>query len=115
MSSREVARFTKFPAMNQRLFLQVSYVVPNCVCSMLPSMLHHPTQVHVYIAGLMGLMEKRRFRNFLIYVNDYDEKDPKTHKGMSSCNVCKFADHKVQLYVIPLGYSVRTYFVSTNG
>ena len=29
----------------------------------------------------MGLLEKRRFRNFLIYTSDYDENDPKTFKG----------------------------------
>ena len=29
----------------------------------------------------MGLLEKRRFRNFLVFVNEYDAKDPKTHKG----------------------------------
>lgn len=29
-------------------------------------------------SDLMGLLEKRRCRNFLIYVNKYDQKDPKT-------------------------------------
>lgn len=32
--------------------------------------------------GLMGILEKRRFRNFLIFCSDYDVADPKTHKGM---------------------------------
>lgn len=31
-------------------------------------------------SGLMGLFEKRRFRNFLIWVHEFDEKDPKTFK-----------------------------------
>eukprot|EP00547_Thalassionema_nitzschioides_P000040 CAMPEP_0194208844 /NCGR_PEP_ID=MMETSP0156-20130528/7169_1 /TAXON_ID=33649 /ORGANISM="Thalassionema nitzschioides, Strain L26-B" /LENGTH=463 /DNA_ID=CAMNT_0038935891 /DNA_START=103 /DNA_END=1494 /DNA_ORIENTATION=+ len=31
-------------------------------------------------SALMGLFEKRRFRNFLIYINDYDANDPATHK-----------------------------------
>jgi len=30
----------------------------------------------------MGLLEKRRFKNFLQFVNKYDEGDPKTHEGM---------------------------------
>mmetsp|Transcript_1940 Transcript_1940/g.3983 ORF Transcript_1940/g.3983 Transcript_1940/m.3983 type:complete len:443 (-) Transcript_1940:329-1657(-) len=30
---------------------------------------------------LMGLFEKRRARTFFIYVQDYEEDDPKTHKG----------------------------------
>ncbi|XP_055342854.1 rab GDP dissociation inhibitor beta-like [Paramacrobiotus metropolitanus] len=31
-------------------------------------------------SGLMGLFEKRRFRNFLVFVNDFNEEDPKTWK-----------------------------------
>ncbi|KAK9949395.1 hypothetical protein M0R45_004919 [Rubus argutus] len=31
---------------------------------------------------LMGLFEKRRARKFFIYVQDYDETDPKSHEGM---------------------------------
>lgn len=31
-------------------------------------------------SGLMGLFEKRRFRNFLIWVQEFDESDPKTFK-----------------------------------
>ena len=30
---------------------------------------------------LMGLFEKRRFRKFLIYVDQYDEQKPETHEG----------------------------------
>ena len=37
-----------------------------------------------FLVGLMGLLEKRRFRNFLIYTSDYDENDPKTFKGMNN-------------------------------
>mmetsp|Transcript_44342 Transcript_44342/g.100233 ORF Transcript_44342/g.100233 Transcript_44342/m.100233 type:complete len:329 (+) Transcript_44342:120-1106(+) len=32
-------------------------------------------------SSLMGMFEKRRFRNFLIYMNDYEASDPSTHKG----------------------------------
>ncbi|KAF3439209.1 hypothetical protein FNV43_RR17484 [Rhamnella rubrinervis] len=31
---------------------------------------------------LMGLFEKRRARKFFIYVQDYEESDPKSHEGM---------------------------------
>lgn len=31
---------------------------------------------------LMGLFEKRRARKFFIYVQDYDENDPKSHEKM---------------------------------
>lgn len=31
-------------------------------------------------AGLMGMFEKRRYRNLLIYVNEYDGENPATWK-----------------------------------
>jgi len=31
----------------------------------------------------MGLFEKRRFKNFLVYVQDFKEDDPKTWKDMN--------------------------------
>jgi Rab GDP dissociation inhibitor len=33
-------------------------------------------------SNLMGMFEKRRFRNFLVYVQEYQEKDPKTWKDI---------------------------------
>lgn len=36
---------------------------------------------------LMGLFEKRRARNFFIYVQNYNESDPKTHGGMDLTRV----------------------------
>ncbi|XP_002130815.2 rab GDP dissociation inhibitor alpha-like [Ciona intestinalis] len=33
--------------------------------------------------SLMGIFEKRRFRNFLIWLSEYNEADPKTHKDVS--------------------------------
>jgi Rab GDP dissociation inhibitor len=32
-------------------------------------------------SSLMGLFEKRRFRNFLIFIDQYDQKDAATHQG----------------------------------
>ncbi len=32
--------------------------------------------------SLMGLFEKRRFRNFLIWANEFDPKKPETWKGV---------------------------------
>lgn len=40
------------------------------------------TSCFVLHLGLMGLLEKRRFRNFLMWANDYNMNDPKTFKGM---------------------------------
>ncbi|XP_076468698.1 rab GDP dissociation inhibitor beta-like [Babylonia areolata] len=33
--------------------------------------------------SLMGIFEKRRYRNFLVYVQEFDEADPKTYKDMN--------------------------------
>jgi len=33
-------------------------------------------------SDLMGLFEKRRFKNFLVYVQDFDENDPKSWKDI---------------------------------
>jgi len=34
--------------------------------------------------SLMGMFEKRRFRNFLVFVQEFDFDDPKTHKGVDA-------------------------------
>lgn len=39
------------------------------------------TPAEALSSPLMGLFEKRRFRNFLIYVDQYVASDPKTHQG----------------------------------
>lgn len=35
----------------------------------------------------MGLFEKRRARKFFLYVQDYEESDPKSHEGMDLSKV----------------------------
>lgn len=54
----------------------------------------------------MGLLEKRRFKNFVVWANDYDEKQPSTHKGMciymymylsTVCNV--HIIYKIEMFV----------------
>lgn len=37
-------------------------------------------QKEALASDLMGMFEKRRFRNFLMYVQDFQEQDPKTWK-----------------------------------
>nr|GMD02738.1 guanosine nucleotide diphosphate dissociation inhibitor At5g09550 [Ipomoea batatas] len=41
------------------------------------------TDVEALKSSLMGLFEKRRARKFFIYVQEFDEADPKTHHGMN--------------------------------
>ncbi|KAG6432996.1 hypothetical protein SASPL_104598 [Salvia splendens] len=40
------------------------------------------TDVEALKSPLMGLFEKRRARKFFVFVQDFDESDPKTHHGM---------------------------------
>ncbi|KAK9112938.1 hypothetical protein Scep_020457 [Stephania cephalantha] len=40
------------------------------------------TDVEALKSPLMGLFEKRRARKFFIYVQDYEESDPKSHEGL---------------------------------
>ncbi len=52
------------------------------------------TKVHAYVynvpvlytyvlcfIGLMGLLEKRRFRNFMLWTDDFNKDEPATFKG----------------------------------
>ncbi|KAI5061877.1 hypothetical protein GOP47_0023091 [Adiantum capillus-veneris] len=45
------------------------------------------TDVEALKSPLMGLFEKRRARKFFIYVQDYDESNPKTHEGLDLTRV----------------------------
>lgn len=45
------------------------------------------TDVEALKSPLMGLFEKRRARKFFIYVQDYEESDPKTHEGLDLTRV----------------------------
>ena len=43
------------------------------------------------------MFEKRRYQKFLTFVNDYDENDPKTHKGMC-VSVCYWKLGSIQYH-----------------
>ncbi|KAF8402442.1 hypothetical protein HHK36_013398 [Tetracentron sinense] len=45
------------------------------------------TDMEALKSPLMGIFEKRRARKFFIYVQDYEENDPKTHEGMDLTRV----------------------------
>ncbi|KAE8690440.1 Rab GDP dissociation inhibitor alpha [Hibiscus syriacus] len=45
------------------------------------------TDMEALKSPLMGIFEKRRARKFFLYVQTYDEKDPKTHEGMDLTRV----------------------------
>ena len=52
-------------------------------------------------SSLMGMFEKRRFRSFLIYMNEFEAGDPSTHKGYNLKTMTA-----AQLYT---AYSLDTY------
>jgi Rab GDP dissociation inhibitor len=64
-------------------------------------------------SGLMGIFQKRRFRDFIQFVSNYKESDPKTHSGLDlnkmTCQACfdywklepgtiQFTGHCIALY-----------------
>ena len=64
-------------------------------------------------SDLMGLFEKRRFKNFLVFVQEFSEDDPKTWKDIDPNNTsmedvykkfgldentCDFVGHALALY-----------------
>lgn len=66
----KVTRYLEFKS------IQGSYVYNNGKILKVPA-----TPEEALRSPLMGLFEKRRFRNFLIFVDDYDINKPETHKG----------------------------------
>eukprot|EP01125_Pyxidicula_operculata_P022365 TRINITY_DN90_c2_g3_i1.p1 TRINITY_DN90_c2_g3~~TRINITY_DN90_c2_g3_i1.p1 ORF type:complete len:397 (+),score=101.59 TRINITY_DN90_c2_g3_i1:62-1252(+) len=40
------------------------------------------TEKEALSTSLLGMFEKKRFRDFVLYVKDWDEKNPKTHDGL---------------------------------
>jgi Rab GDP dissociation inhibitor len=47
----------------------------------------------------MGLFEKRRARKFFIFVQDYEDNDPKSHEGLDLNKVT--ARELITYYLIP--------------
>uniref|UniRef100_A0A4W3IC92 Rab GDP dissociation inhibitor n=1 Tax=Callorhinchus milii TaxID=7868 RepID=A0A4W3IC92_CALMI len=42
------------------------------------------TDAEALQSSLMGIFEKRRFKNFLVFVSKYEENDPQTHDGVDA-------------------------------
>jgi len=55
-----------------------SYVFRDGRISKVPS-----TEMEAVRSPLMGLFEKRRARNFFLYIQNWKEEDPATHQGES--------------------------------
>lgn len=63
-------------------------VLINCFACALVQVHKVPTNnMEALKSPLMGLFEKCRARKFFIYVQNYNESDPKTHEGMDLTRV----------------------------
>ncbi|KAG5022962.1 hypothetical protein JHK82_018861 [Glycine max] len=68
--------------------IQMLDVLINCFACALVQVHKVPTNnMEALKSPLMGLFEKCRARKFFIYVQNYNESDPKTHEGMDLTRV----------------------------
>lgn len=74
------SRFLNF-LISGRVTYLVSFIIFNQIYKV-PA-----TDMEALKSPLMGLFEKRRARNFFIYVQDYNEADPRTHQGLDLTRV----------------------------
>mmetsp|Transcript_8318 Transcript_8318/g.30693 ORF Transcript_8318/g.30693 Transcript_8318/m.30693 type:complete len:442 (+) Transcript_8318:45-1370(+) len=72
----DVTKYLEFQAVDG------SYVLKGTKIHKVPA-----TDMEALRSPLMGILEKRRARNFFIYVQDYEYDDPKTHQNMDLTRV----------------------------
>jgi len=68
----DVTRYLEFKS------VEGSYVMKSTKISKVPA-----TEAEAVSSSLMGMFEKKRFRDFLMFVKDYDVKAPKTHSSIT--------------------------------
>jgi Rab GDP dissociation inhibitor len=68
----DVTRYLEFKS------IEGSYVLKSGKINKVPA-----TETEAMGTNLMGMFEKKRFRDFLMFVKDYDEKNPKTYHGIN--------------------------------
>jgi hypothetical protein len=78
------------------------------------------TDMEALKSPLMGLFEKRRARNFFVYVQNYNEADPVTHQGLDLTRIttrelitwvsCSFSHHSFYQHCTLLINQVSTFF-----
>lgn len=61
----------------------------------------------------MGLFEKRRARKFFIFVQDYEESDPKSHEGMDLNKVT--ARDLISYFLTSFSYSLPHFILIFDG
>jgi Rab GDP dissociation inhibitor len=68
----DVTRYLEFKSVDG------SYVMKSNKINKVPA-----TEAEAVSSNLMGMFEKKRFRDFLMFVKDYEVKNPKTHSSIS--------------------------------
>ena len=62
------------------------------------------TDMEALKSPLMGIFEKRRARKFFIYVQNYEDNDPKTHEGM---DLTRVTTRELIAYVLAPGFILQ--------
>eukprot|EP01129_Flabellula_baltica_P009232 TRINITY_DN373_c0_g1_i1.p1 TRINITY_DN373_c0_g1~~TRINITY_DN373_c0_g1_i1.p1 ORF type:complete len:444 (+),score=121.09 TRINITY_DN373_c0_g1_i1:52-1383(+) len=97
----DVTRYLEFKSVDG------SYVVKKNKVHKVPA-----TESEALTSKLLGLLEKKRFRDFLMYIVDYDPENPRTQKGLEpdaptasllkkfslGSGTCDFVGHALALY-----------------
>jgi Rab GDP dissociation inhibitor len=65
-----VTRYLEFRA------IEGSYVIKDQKVHKVPA-----TQAEALSSGLLGIFEKKRFKDFLEFTSNWKEEEPKTHQG----------------------------------
>jgi len=97
----DVTRYLEFKS------VEGSYVLKSGKINKVPA-----TEKEGMSTNLMGVFEKKRFRDFLMFVKEWDEKNPKTHKGISPQTPSKELMEKFKLtegVVDIVGHSLALY------
>ena len=76
LNSRSVFNFKELIYLLYVKVCEGSYVLQGNKVHKVPA-----NETEALSSGLMGMFEKRRFRKFLIFVNDFDEANPATWQG----------------------------------
>jgi Rab GDP dissociation inhibitor len=74
----DVTRYLEFKSVEGSYVMKYSNSSKSIKINKVPA-----TEAEAVSSDLMGMFEKKRFRDFLMFVKDYDVKNPKTHSSIS--------------------------------
>ncbi|KAF9663353.1 hypothetical protein SADUNF_Sadunf17G0041000 [Salix dunnii] len=103
----DVTKYLNFKAVDGSFVYNKGKVEHICAIHKVPA-----TDVEALKSPLMGLFEKRRARKFFIYVQDYEDNDPKSHEGLDLTKVTarELSDQVLTIRFMPVNHvSCRKY------